>query len=247
MKPIYLQLYSVRDACAKDLEGTLKLVKEMGYEGVETAGFHGLKPKEFRKLLNSVGLKCESGHFPIGVDALKGSIEAAKEFGVKYLVFGFGPNSFSSIPIVEDSIAKFQAAAKEIEAAGMVPLMHNHWWEFEDIGNRLVFDSIKDNIPSLKFELDCYWCSNFGKFDPAEILRKNASRIPTIHIKDGTFERNKPFKALGEGLAKIDDIVKAANYKSLKFMTVEIDNCEGDMLDTIRRSFTYLDKIRRAV
>jgi len=31
--PIALQLYSVREECAKDFVGTIKAVSEMGYEG----------------------------------------------------------------------------------------------------------------------------------------------------------------------------------------------------------------------
>ena len=38
--PVALQLYSVRDAMAEDFAGTIKKVKEMGYDGVEFAGLH---------------------------------------------------------------------------------------------------------------------------------------------------------------------------------------------------------------
>ena len=36
-----LQLYSVGEDAKKDLDGTLRRVKEMGYEGVEFAGLYG--------------------------------------------------------------------------------------------------------------------------------------------------------------------------------------------------------------
>jgi len=36
--PIGLQLYSVREDCARDLAGALRSVADMGYEGVEFAG-----------------------------------------------------------------------------------------------------------------------------------------------------------------------------------------------------------------
>ena len=35
-----LQLYSVREDLAKDFEGTLQAVKDMGYDYVEFAGFY---------------------------------------------------------------------------------------------------------------------------------------------------------------------------------------------------------------
>lgn len=51
-----LQLFTVRDAMAKDPIETLQKVKEMGYEDFETYGFdpktkmiYGFKPTEFKK------------------------------------------------------------------------------------------------------------------------------------------------------------------------------------------------------
>ena len=39
--PVGVQLYSVRDQCAKDLPGTLAAIAKIGYKGVEFAGYHG--------------------------------------------------------------------------------------------------------------------------------------------------------------------------------------------------------------
>ena len=41
--PIGLQLYSVRRECGKDLPAVLEAVAKMGYDGVEFAGYYGLK------------------------------------------------------------------------------------------------------------------------------------------------------------------------------------------------------------
>ena len=38
---VALQVYSVREDAEKDLEGTLRKIKEMGYDGVEFAGLYG--------------------------------------------------------------------------------------------------------------------------------------------------------------------------------------------------------------
>ena len=40
------QLYSAREDAAKDLKGTLKAIKEMGYDAIEFAGFYGHEAKE---------------------------------------------------------------------------------------------------------------------------------------------------------------------------------------------------------
>ena len=57
-----VQLYSVRDDAAKDIEGTLKAVKAMGYDGVELAGLYGKTPEELKDLAASAGLEILSAH-----------------------------------------------------------------------------------------------------------------------------------------------------------------------------------------
>lgn len=63
--PIGVQLFSVRDNCAADLPGTLKKIKEMGYEGVEPYTCTITTPEEFRKLLDDNGLKAFSSHVSV--------------------------------------------------------------------------------------------------------------------------------------------------------------------------------------
>ena len=55
---IGLQLFTLRDETAKDFEGTLRQVAEMGYEGVEFAGYGDASAEEMRDLLNELGLGC---------------------------------------------------------------------------------------------------------------------------------------------------------------------------------------------
>src|SRR5690242_15712579 len=52
--PIGLQLYTVRDACQRDLPGTLEKVARIGYREVEPGSFdyYHRKPGELRKLFS---------------------------------------------------------------------------------------------------------------------------------------------------------------------------------------------------
>ena len=68
---IAVQLFSVRDACASDLPGTLRSVAEMGYEGVEFAGYYDRSAMELKTLLADVGLKVAGSH--IGWNSLVGN------------------------------------------------------------------------------------------------------------------------------------------------------------------------------
>ena len=58
--PIALQVYSVRDYAQKDLYGTLKQIKEMGYDGVEFAGLYGHSPAQVKEMLGGIGLQAVS-------------------------------------------------------------------------------------------------------------------------------------------------------------------------------------------
>ena len=62
--PIALQLYSVRGDMERDFEGTLRKVKDMGYDGVELVGLYGRSPAEVRKAVTDAGLVPLSAHVP---------------------------------------------------------------------------------------------------------------------------------------------------------------------------------------
>src|SRR4051812_17584567 len=65
-----LQLFTVRDALAKDLQGSLKKIAAIGYQDLETYGydgekkeFYGLSASSFRQLLADNDLTTSSGHY----------------------------------------------------------------------------------------------------------------------------------------------------------------------------------------
>jgi hypothetical protein len=60
--PVGLQLYSVRGPLGKDVEGVIAQVAEMGYEGVEFAGYYNKDADEWKKLLDKNGLVCCGSH-----------------------------------------------------------------------------------------------------------------------------------------------------------------------------------------
>ena len=62
--PVAVQVYSVREDAAADLLGTLKKIKEMGYDGVEFAGLYGNAPEDVKRMCDEVGLVPISAHVP---------------------------------------------------------------------------------------------------------------------------------------------------------------------------------------
>src|SRR3954469_24726851 len=60
--PIGLMLYTVREDCARDFEGTLRAVAALGYEGVELFDLHGHEAARVRGWLDELGLPVCAAH-----------------------------------------------------------------------------------------------------------------------------------------------------------------------------------------
>src|SRR5262249_12146172 len=110
MPRIGLQLYTIRDECSRDLEGALRAVAELGYDGVELFDLHGHEPATVRAWLDELGLAVAGRH--AGLAALEGELpELAEELGV----LGCDRLALSWIDPPE-SAADGRAACERIEA-----------------------------------------------------------------------------------------------------------------------------------
>src|ERR1035437_2448279 len=87
-QPLVLQLYSVRAMLAKDFEGTLAKVRADGYTVVEAAGYFDRTAPDFRKALDTAGMRCVSTHHALGVleTQLDQWLEYAHTLGLEYFV-----------------------------------------------------------------------------------------------------------------------------------------------------------------
>ena len=97
-----LQLYCVRDEMKTDPLGTLKKLAAIGYKNVEHANykdrkFYGWSPREFKTILNDLGMKMPSGHTVMGkqhyddakkefTDAWKYTVEDAATAGQQFVI-----------------------------------------------------------------------------------------------------------------------------------------------------------------
>ncbi|MEG1427113.1 MAG: sugar phosphate isomerase/epimerase, partial [Oscillospiraceae bacterium] len=81
--PVAVQVYSVREDAERDFKGTMEIIKEIGYDGVELAGLYGLEPSYIKETLESLGLVPVSAHVPFAelVADLEGTVAKYKEIG----------------------------------------------------------------------------------------------------------------------------------------------------------------------
>jgi sugar phosphate isomerase/epimerase len=201
--PPGIQLYSVRDNFAKDIPGTLKQLRDIGFREVETAGFGSYSAKEFRKLLDDAGLKAPSAHLkltPATIDSLLADANAlgatfatsssletalhppapAPASGPRPAMAPFGADEFKRLAAVMNELG---AKAK---AAGLQYAYHNHNYEFEKVAEgELGYDILVNETDHelVKFEIDCGWMCAAGA-DPVNYMKKYPGRIRMLHIKE---------------------------------------------------------------
>jgi len=240
MKPIALQLYTLREECQRDFPGTLRRVAEIGYKGVEFAGLHGMSAREVAKLVADLGLQVASSHVGLPTEHnVEQLIEEQQTLGSKYIVTGLGPDDFATVDLCKSSAARFQKAAKLLEGSGLVLGVHNHWWEFEPKDGQLPYDILMAEAPDVVSELDIYWAATGGS-DPAKVVAANKRRIPLLHVKDGPLVKGEPHTAVGSGKLDIPGIIHAADPMVLKWLIVELDACATDMVEAVAQSYRYL-------
>lgn len=248
MKPISLQLYSVRAEAEKDFKGVLKAVVDIGYKGVELAGLHGHDPSEIADFIKGLGMQVSSSHTSIPTDEnVQELVDLHKIFGCDRLIGGFPPEQMSTLDKCLKAVDIFNKAADLIKPYGMKFGFHNHWWEFNEFDGKYAYDIILEKTSDCFSELDVYWTA-FSGANPAEIVSKYKSRIPFLHIKDGMLQKdNMTHKAVGSGAMDIPPIINAADPDVLEWVVVELDACETDMMEAVKQSYEYLTSNKLAV
>lgn len=244
---IGLQLYTLRDEMQQDFVGTLQKVAEIGYEGVEFAGYGGFAPDELAKVLKELGLTSVGSH--VGVERLRHHLDEEIEMNVaigsKYVVCpGIWEDERRSLAALSDVIAVFKEASRRFAENGIEFGYHNHAFEFtEQLGGKMLYELIFDlmgPVP-MSVELDVCWVQH-GGYDPIEYLMKYAGRTPLIHLKDlKTLPDGSPQTViLGEGEMELPEVIATAERAGVEWMIVEQDFCQIEPLESVAQSRQWL-------
>ncbi len=239
--PIALQLYSVREALARDFAATVRRVATMGYVGVETASFPGTTPKEAKRLFDELGLVVTSAHLPLPVGEKQQEVlDTMADLGCERLVCAsLGRESYGTVEQIKRNCDLVNEANGVARAHGLSLGMHNHSWEFEAVEGQTGYEIWRERLDAdIFFELDTYWIETAG-VDAAEVVRQAGRRAPLLHIKDGPATRDEPMVAVGDGRMDITAVVAAAG-DNVEWLIVELDRCATDMMAAVEKSYGYL-------
>lgn len=241
--PISVQLYSLREQM-KDGNHLpyLKKLADLGYKGVECAGFYGMKPKEYRKTIEDLGMQVSGNHAGLPDPGKEQeTIDITRDLGLSHAIVPWAPpENFASADAIKKFAEKAEKARVALAKGGVSLAYHNHDFELQRVGGEQALFLFAKAVPQLQFEIDTYWAANHGAEDPAKIVAQLKDRTPFLHLKDGPLVKGAPMVAVGSGKQNFASIIKAADPKVTKWMAVELDACAGDMWQAIEDSYHYL-------
>lgn len=242
-----VQVYSVRDALKEDFAGTMKKVADMGYKYIEGYGMDiegnifGMKPAEYRKVVEDNGMELVSCHATYFTpEQAPKIIEASKTAGLKYLIIPYLSNELRSD---YHAVAKnLNEVGKLFKGTGIKFGYHNHAFEFEKQGDEIPMEILlEETDPELvTFEADLYWIVK-GGHDPMELINKYPGRFSLYHVKDA--DESLDQTTLGTGIIDFKALLEAKEKAGLDYYFVE-DERTDDPLGNLKADFDYISTLK---
>lgn len=235
-----VQLYTLRDAMAEDVEATLARVAGIGYREVEFAGYFGRTPRQIRAALDAEGLAAPSAH--VGLEAFDdwpATLEAAAVMGHEWLVVASLPEAMrATLDDWRRTAERFDRAGEQARSAGIGVAFHNHAVEVRPLEGRIPLELfLEETDPALVgVQADIHWLVEGGA-DPVAFLDRWPGRVPSLHVKDRTADGR--MADVGAGDIDWRAVLAAARRAGVAHYFVEHDR-PADPFASVRASYDHL-------
>ena len=240
---ISLQLYTVREETTRDMPGTLRRVKEIGYPAVEFAGYGAPSAEELRAVLDDLGLSASGAHVPF--DSWRtdpeGVVNDMHTLGCAHAILPAAPRRYRRDEVLVARLAENLNRWGELCSQGDVTLSyHNHDFEFAPLAGTTTWEVlVRETDPELVyFELDLYWIK-YGGADPETVMRDVGERVRLVHLKDMAPDDIRSDLPVGEGTMPWTGLLEAADAAGVEWYIAEQDN-PRDALEDVRTSLQHL-------
>lgn len=240
IESVSVQLYTVREAVAADMDKTLARIAEIGYRQVEPFGFPN-RSEALADALDRYGLRAPTTHASVVDAELDPLFTAARRIGISAIIDPHtDPARWQSREGISGIADSLNDAASRAAEHGLSVGYHNHAFELESlIDGKHGLEILAEQLaPEVILEVDTYWAYAGGADVPA-LLGRLGDRVQALHIKDGDGSKEpKNQVAVGSGSLPVWDFVNAAS--GLKYGVVELDDSQGDRFTAVADSLAYL-------
>jgi sugar phosphate isomerase/epimerase len=152
--------------------------------------------------------------------------------------------------------ARLSSLGRTASTSGLQLCYHNHAFEFAtDRDGTRWLDVLMNatEAAGMQLELDVFWAAIAGA-DPVALLKRYAGRVPLVHLKNKDpaaartlLETQVPrtaFVEVGSGALDFAAILSAARSAGVRHFFVEQDQTPADPIDSLRKSFNYLNALK---
>lgn len=189
--PVGIQLYSFRKQGEKDFPGIIKKAAELGFAGVEFAGYgpFGGKPAELRKMLDDAGLKAfgtHTGYNLVMPDKIQQTIDFHKTIGCPYIIVPWiDPKQMEHKDGCLKIAEALTKASETAQAAGLHVGYHAHGGDFKKIdGDLTSWEVLFDHTPKAFVHQIDLGNTIGGGGDPFKMIERYPGRSLSAHLKE---------------------------------------------------------------
>lgn len=240
-----VQLYNFRKELDEDFRGALKEISKLGFDGAEFAMKYGqIAPDELAAYMRELGMECAGTMF--SRDELMDADSPVYEYAQKLNSPAVTISANCDFSQEWESVAEVcRKIGDNAAARGCVFSYHNHWREFAEADGMPAMDRIlaATDPKRVLMEPDVCWLTR-GGVDPADFLRRYASRIRQVHMKDSRLpEEKEQLTELGNGIVDLKGVYRAAGEIGVQWLIYEQDVTD-DPFRSAEISLKFLKKLR---
>ena len=191
MAKMGIELFMIREAMDEDFIGTLKILKSLGYEGVELwSVLYKHDPAFVANAMAETGMEIASWHTDMEdlVLNLDKTIEHNKKAGCKTIILNFLPPIASySLDAIKAAGKLFDSIVARMDAEGMRFGFHNHGPDyFKKMDGISAWDYFNEYCDErFIMQLDVCTAAMAGEDIPA-LIQRSSKRIKSTHMKPYT-------------------------------------------------------------
>lgn len=246
---IAAQMYSVRHEFEKDCEGTLKTLKEIGFEAIQLDGMRGNHPENVAELICKYDFKVAGMHVKHDrfFHDLDNVMYEAYLFKSKTIYDKYIDDEDQHEEGYKKTKKRLLEVAKDLSPLGFRVGVHNPEYDYNnEVNGRKLLDYLTDPEAGICIypEPDTYWMRVAGE-DPVESIKKYSGRAPIIHLKDYKhgFEREDMENNLvevGSGDIDMEQIVRWGEQNGTEFYCIEQDYSKIGIFNSLQQGFEHI-------
>ncbi len=209
-----IQTYTIRDAMEEDTRAALRMLKDVGYDFVETNSrdFTRIPMADLVSALKAADLPVAATHvsFDTFMTDPQMLADQANELGAEYAILPWTPDEMRTTAGYAQLAERLNTAGGVMNANGLRFAYHNHHFEFWEIdGPRTGMDILLEETDPEKvwFELDLFWAA-LARQDVPALFRAHSGRFKLCHIKDMKTDKLGDFDPEGPNALNFDEIHK---------------------------------------